>query len=245
MRKNAASQVVQALILDINGDPVTAGTTTVYVTGDGGTQSTGGGTNAHEGNGVWTYNCQTADTNYNHVSFLFTNSSTDAVSTLIQVWPIAWSNGYPSIDAQSWKSTTIATPSITGVPEVDVTHGKGVSLATPTVGGYVKTDVTLYLASAAQGSGGRPEVLLSATAKNDVNAEVLDVLDTDAFAELGAVPAANAPLSDKINWLFALARNKVTQTATTQTLRNDADSGDIATAGVSDDGTTFTRDEFT
>lgn len=77
-----------------------------------------------------------------------------------------------------------------------------------------------------------------------VNAEVVDALDTDTYAELGAVPAATSSITDKLNWLFALARNKVTQTTTTQTLRNDADAGNIATAAVSNDGTTATRGEF-
>lgn len=77
-----------------------------------------------------------------------------------------------------------------------------------------------------------------------VNAEMLDVLTTDTFAEPGAVPAATSSLEDKISWLFTLARNKITQTATTQTLRNDADSADIATSTVSDDGTTAIRGEF-
>lgn len=77
-----------------------------------------------------------------------------------------------------------------------------------------------------------------------VNAEVVDALATDTYAELAAVPAATSSLSAKINWIFALARNKLTQTATTQTLRNDADSGSIGTAAVSDDGTTATRAEW-
>jgi hypothetical protein len=79
----------------------------------------------------------------------------------------------------------------------------------------------------------------------EVNAEVLDVLNTDTFAEPAGVPAATASLVDKIGWLVALARNKITQTATTQTLRNDADGADIATSTVSDNGTTFTRGEWT
>lgn len=65
-----------------------------------------------------------------------------------------------------------------------------------------------------------------------------------AQAEPSAVPAANATPLEKIAWLAALARNKVTQTSTVQSLRNDADSGNIATAAVSDDGTTFTRGEW-
>lgn len=77
-----------------------------------------------------------------------------------------------------------------------------------------------------------------------INAEVADVLNTDALAELAAVPGANASISAKINWLFLLNKNKATQTATTKTIRNDADSADIATSAVSSDGTIFTRQEW-
>lgn len=85
---------------------------------------------------------------------------------------------------------------------------------------------------------------LATQAKADVNAEVLDVLTTDTFAEPSAVPAATSSLKDKLNWLFALARNKRTQTSSTQALRNDSDSGNIATSTVADDGTTATRGEW-
>jgi len=77
-----------------------------------------------------------------------------------------------------------------------------------------------------------------------VNAEVVDALATDTYAELAGVPAATSTLADKINWLFALARNKRTQTGTTATLRNDGDTASISTATVSDDGTTTTRAEW-
>lgn len=77
-----------------------------------------------------------------------------------------------------------------------------------------------------------------------VNTEVVDALATDTYAESAAVPAATSSLATKITWLGTLARNKITQTATTQTLRNDADLANIATAAVSDDGTTFTRAEW-
>ena len=78
----------------------------------------------------------------------------------------------------------------------------------------------------------------------DVNAQVLDVLTVDTFAELSGVPAATASLKDKIGWLFMLARNKRLTTGTSDKVRNDGDSGDVATATVSDDGTTFTRGEW-
>jgi hypothetical protein len=86
---------------------------------------------------------------------------------------------------------------------------------------------------------------LSAAAKGEVNAEVLDVIATDTFGEVAGVPAATSTLKDKINWLFALARNKLTSTATTSTLRNDADSGNVATSSNGDAGGTFTRGEWT
>lgn len=77
-----------------------------------------------------------------------------------------------------------------------------------------------------------------------VNAEVVDALVTDTYAEPSAVPAATASLKDKLGWLMALARNRRTVTSTTHTLRNDANSGNIATAPVSDDGATFVQGEW-
>lgn len=80
---------------------------------------------------------------------------------------------------------------------------------------------------------------LATQAKADVNAEVLDVMATDTFAEPSAVPAATASLKDMLHYLFSWRRNRKTQTATTMTLRNDANTGNIATSAVSDDGTTL------
>lgn len=72
-----------------------------------------------------------------------------------------------------------------------------------------------------------------------VNAEVVDALNVDTYAEPSSVPAATASLVAKIGFLELLARNKRTQTATTQLIRNDGDSGTVATSTVSDDGTTL------
>lgn len=85
---------------------------------------------------------------------------------------------------------------------------------------------------------------LGTTAKADVNAEVLDVLTVDTFAEPASIPSATATLKDKIGWMQAVSRNKVTQTSTTQVVRNDGDSANIASSTVSDDGTTFTRGKY-
>lgn len=85
----------------------------------------------------------------------------------------------------------------------------------------------------------------SAATAADVNTQVLDVVNTDTFSEPAGVPAAAATVVDMLHWLYTLNRNKATQTNTTKTIRNDADSGDIATASVSDSGGTFTRGEYT
>ena len=78
----------------------------------------------------------------------------------------------------------------------------------------------------------------------DVNAQVLDVLNVDTFAELASVPAAAATVTQMLRWLFLLARNKVTQTSTTQIVKADDGSTTVGTSTVSDDATTATRGEF-
>lgn len=77
-----------------------------------------------------------------------------------------------------------------------------------------------------------------------VNAQVLDVLNVDTFSELTGVPADDATLTQMIRWLYIQARNKITQTSTTQTIYADDGSTSVATSTVSDDGTTATRGEF-
>lgn len=67
-----------------DGSAVTTGTPTVYVTGDGGTQATGTGTAAHEGNGCWSYIPTQAETNYDHVAF--TMALTAAINQTVQVY---------------------------------------------------------------------------------------------------------------------------------------------------------------
>ena len=85
---------------------------------------------------------------------------------------------------------------------------------------------------------------LAADALAEIKAQIVAALNTDTYAESSAVPAATATLVAKIAWLATLARNKITQTATTQLVRNDADGATVGTSTVSDDGTTTTRGKF-
>lgn len=86
---------------------------------------------------------------------------------------------------------------------------------------------------------------LSTLSAAQVNAEVLDVLTVDTFAEVTSAPAATSSLKDKIGWLFKLARNLRTTTSTTDSVYNDAGAVVDSTSTISDDGTTFTRSEYT
>lgn len=63
------------------------------------------------------------------------------------------------------------------------------------------------------------------------------------ISELGAVPAASPTLTQALAWLYMKSRNEQTQTATVQTVKNDAGSN-IATATVSDTAGTTTRGKF-
>lgn len=85
---------------------------------------------------------------------------------------------------------------------------------------------------------------LAAQAKADVNAEVLDVLNTDTFAEPGqGSPAATTSLVAKIGYLYKAWRNKSTTTASEYALYADDATTKDQEAALSDDGTTATKGE--
>ena len=64
---------------------------------------------------------------------------------------------------------------------------------------------------------------LAAQAKNDVNAEVVDALNTDTYAEPGqGAPAATASIAAKIGYLYKAWRNKTEQTSSQYSLYDDA-----------------------
>lgn len=273
------------------------GATTIYVTGDGGTQavgSVGSGACTHEGNGFHTYVPAQAETNYAHIGFTFIG--TGAIPMTLQVYPTypqtgdtyALANGatgFAAINTDveliladtgelqtnqgNWLTATgFATPT-------NITSASGVSLAADQAVNATKlggaavtatTSVTFPAASTVATTTGAVGSVTGAvgsvtglTASNldaaisslnnlsaaQVNAEMLDVLQTDTFAELAGVPAATSSLKDKLTWVFMLARNQIEQTSTTQTVRADDTTTAVATATVSDSAGTATRGEMT
>lgn len=87
---------------------------------------------------------------------------------------------------------------------------------------------------------------LATQAKADVNAEVVDCLNVDTYAELSpGAPAATTTIVGRLRWMYMLCRNKLTQNSSgAQVLLADDASTTVATSTITDDGTTFTRGEF-
>jgi hypothetical protein len=119
------------------------------------------------------------------------------------------------------------------------TFGQGAASVQGNVTGSVAS-VTGNVAGNVTGSVGS----LATQAKADVNTEVVDVLHVDTQGELSAVPGATSTLAQKICWLFLRARNLHTRTANTATVKADNGSTNVATATLSDDGTTFSHSEW-
>lgn len=76
----------------------------------------------------------------------------------------------------------------------------------------------------------------------EVNAEVVDALAVDTYAEPTGVPAATATLAVKIGRLHQALRNKITVTSTKKQFFDDADAA-LWEKDLSDDGTTYTESE--
>lgn len=135
-----------------------------------------------------------------------------------------------AIAADAIGESELATDAITELADAVVA-----AMATAPVGsvaGDVGGDVT--------GSVGS----LATQAKADVNAEVVDALNTDTYAEPGqGAPAATTTLVAKIGYLYKAWRNKSTQTASQYSLFADDATTVDQKATFADDATTATRGE--
>lgn len=98
---------------------------------------------------------------------------------------------------------------------------------------------TIYLTEAIQMNQSSLIGDLTATMKTSVNTEVLDVLNTDTFAQPGQeAPAATTTLGLMLRYLYKSWRNKKDETVSTLRLYADDASTVDQKAAVSDDGTT-------
>lgn len=86
-----------------------------------------------------------------------------------------------------------------------------------------------------------PEI--GASSMSDLRSAVLANGMLAAGADPTGVVGVTDTLAAKVDWLTAMSRNKLTQTGSSAVLFNDAGTA-VASATVSDDGTTYTRDEW-
>jgi len=78
----------------------------------------------------------------------------------------------------------------------------------------------------------------------EVNAEMVDALATDTYAEPTGVPGATISLAAKLGWLFMALRNKLEVTATAKTFYDDGGAAEWKKT-LGDDGTTYSETEGT
>lgn len=77
----------------------------------------------------------------------------------------------------------------------------------------------------------------------EVKTEVVNALSVDTTVEATSVPSPTASISSKLSYLFAYSSNKIIQTSTEQTLRNNADTSNVSVSNISKDATSTTKDK--
>lgn len=89
------------------------------------------------------------------------------------------------------------------------------------------------------------DIVAAAATLSDINAEVVDALNVDTYAEPAqGTPGATISLAAKIGYLYKNWRNRKTQTATVFSLYNDDATTVDHKATVADDGTTASKTEI-
>jgi hypothetical protein len=84
MKQNVSGQHIACQMNSrTDGSPLTS-SVSVFVTGDNGTRTAGGGTLAHKSDGQWDYAPTQAETNYSHIAFQFIHAT--GVNTTLNVY---------------------------------------------------------------------------------------------------------------------------------------------------------------
>ena len=189
MRKNVASQTIafQMTLATDGTTAVTSGTPTVYYTIDGGTQGTGAGTAAHEGNGQWSYSPAQAETNGDHV--IFTMVLATAITQAVQVYPVS----YDPTDATRLGLTALPNAAADAAGGLAISDAGGLDLDAKLAN---TNEITVARMGALTDwiNGGRLDLLLDAiptTAMRGTDSAALASVCTEA--RLAELDAANLP----------------------------------------------------
>lgn len=134
-----------------------------------------------------------------------------------------------------------------GFKEIDATNMPGwYRLDLPNAAIASGRFVDIHLQGAANMAPCPVEIELTAVDNQTVNSYGLAATGMDAvlMSDISAVPAITASVKSALNWMFCLARNKRTQTSTTETVFENDGTTTVGTSTKSDDGTTFTRGKY-
>lgn len=176
MKKNVAGQNIGAQLNSATDGSAITSAVSVLVTGDNGTQTAGAGTLTHKGNGSWNYAPTQAETNFDHIAFVFTHAS--GVNVTLNVYTTFPQTGdsYARLGAPAGAS--IAADIATRAQPSDVPSAATTATA-------VRTELATELARIDAGIGTRAtpaDVPSAATVASQVR--------TELTTELGRIDAA-------------------------------------------------------
>jgi hypothetical protein len=165
-----------------------------------------------------------------------------------------------AIDAAAIAANAIGASELAADAVTEIQSGLATAAALATVDDFLDTEIAdIQARLPAALVSGRIDASVGAVAANAITAAAIatGAIDADALAadavteiwakamsDLTAVPGVTASVLDAINWMFALSRNLITQTATTQIVKKDDGTTTLGTSTQSDDGTTHSRGEW-
>ena len=230
MKKNVAGQKIGAqLISNTDGSPVTTGTTTIYITGDAGTQavgSVGAGACTHKGNGYWSYAPDIAETNYDLIAFTFVNAAACNASVQVETSYPQTGDSFGRIGAAGAGLTTLGDARIANLDAAVSSRSvyAGGAVASVTAGVTVSTnnDKTGYGLSAAAIQAIWDALTSALTTVGSIGKKLADwVIGTaqtgDSFARIGT---SGAGLTAITGVSLAASQHVIVDSGTVTTLSN-------------------------
>ena len=155
--------------------------------------------------------------------------------------------GHLLVDADKSSGQYLVAP-VAGRYQVDLVKCSGNFVLGASSSGHMPVDLAKgsgsYILAPVSGFLQAQPGQFSTNARSEINAEMVDALNTDTYAEPGtAAPAATTTLERKLSFLFKAWRNRVTQDDERYSVYNDdaATTGQFAT--VSDSGGVFDKGE--
>lgn len=180
--------------------------------------------------GVYSIDLTAAEMNHDLIMIKFT--STNAADTMVIIRTYA-----VDVDDLVRATTPANTLDVDANGEVTVSTNNDKT-------GYTVSTVSDKTGYSISGTKTTLDALNDITAAQ-VNAEVVDCLATDTYAEPGqGAPGATVSLKDKIGYIYKFLRNKKESTSTTISVYDDAGTTVDHKSTISDNGTTYTEGEY-